>query len=315
MPISQPFQRESHAVPRSSALHQSSAPAHMSASIGSGLPAQAGSAYNGKPSLALQISPKLRGSLPILPEQQPAAGLERFALPSVASLPPERHLQPPAAAQSLPMAPRTFTSRREPRLPQPEQPYPSLMPIKHPQHSHSTSRDILNTVQQQQERQQVPVRGLGPLSEAEYRGSLIEDEAGHGRSGSGQEQGLAMAEQVINAYKLGLQASDASEATTGIPGKCTLCVNLCKVQSSHPIWPVTRRVPYSQAKLGCLFCELPIPYRYPVRVCLLAHHCPSLWGPRCCRVSGGERVSGCRGAGGSSVGQLGHPSGSAAAQD
>ena len=211
-------------------MHQSTAHALTGASVTYGLPSQAGSPHPGKPSLALQISPKLRGSLPILPAQQPAACLEPFALPSVASLPPEHHLQPPAAAHSLPVAPRTFTSRRELKQPQPEEAYPSLAPFKPSQHQHwhSTGKSMHSMAQQQegqQEQQQVSVPGLGALSEAEYMGSLPEGMEGHKRSGSGQEQGLAMAEQVINAYKLGLKAPETPEENSGTPGTCTLQVN------------------------------------------------------------------------------------------
>ena len=78
-----------------------------------------------------------------------------------------------------------------------------------------TSPPPNNHLQQQQ-----PVPGMGLQSEAEYACSLPEGMARHERSASGQEQGLAMAEQVINAYKLGLKISEALDKDTGIPGTC-----------------------------------------------------------------------------------------------
>ncbi|CAL5224835.1 g7589 [Coccomyxa viridis] len=215
----QPFYRDLHAIPRSSAPQHNSEAALAGSAAGHVLPAYAGSAHPGKPSMALQISPKLRGSLPILEEQQPLTRLEQFALPSVASLPPERHLQPSAAALSLPVAPRTFTHRRELRQPQLEQTYPSLAPFRTSQqpYPHSISSNPVSLPQQQQQQQQ-PVPGMGLQSEAEYACSLPEGMARHERSASGQEQGLAMAEQVINAYKLGLKISEALDKDTGIPG-------------------------------------------------------------------------------------------------
>ena len=217
----QPFYRDLHAIPRSSAPQHNSEAALAGSAAGHVLPAYAGSAHPGKPSMALQISPKLRGSLPILEEQQPLTRLEQFALPSVASLPPERHLQPSAAALSLPVAPRTFTHRRELRQPQLEQTYPSLAPFRTSQqpYPHSISSNPVSLPQQQQQQQQ-PVPGMGLQSEAEYACSLPEGMARHERSASGQEQGLAMAEQVINAYKLGLKISEALDKDTGIPGTC-----------------------------------------------------------------------------------------------
>ena len=123
------------------------------------------------------------------------------------------------------MAPRTFTSRRELRPPQLEPTFPSLAPFKASQiHSpHSFSREMLCLSEQQQQRGPGP--GLESPSEAEDPGSLPEGMARHNRSGSGQEQGLAMAEQVINAYRLGWEASEASQEGTTIPGTCTLCVH------------------------------------------------------------------------------------------
>ncbi len=219
---SQPFHRDSHAMPRSSAPQHSAEAALAGSAAGHGLPAHAYSAYPGKPAMALQISPKLRASLPILEEQQLPARLEHFALPSVASLPPERHLQPSAAAHSLPLAPRTFTHRREPRQPQLEQTYPSMAPSRTAQqpHPHTIINDSLSLPQQQQQQQHLSASGAGLPSEAERTGGLPEGMARHERSASGQEQGLAMAEQVINAYKLGLKASEAPDQDTGIPGMC-----------------------------------------------------------------------------------------------
>lgn len=226
IPGTQPFHRATYATPLNSALHHSAEATLAGGSGGYGIASQAGSSHPGKPSMALQISPNLRASLPVPEEQQPAAGLEHFLLPSVASLPPEGHLQPSPAAQSMPLAPRTFTSRKELRPSQLEHTYPSLAPFRSSQqpHPHSFSRETLSLPQQQRQQQRVSGPGLEVPPEAEYAGSLLDSMARRGRSGSGQEQGLAMAEQVINAYRLGLQASEVSQEDTGIPGKCTLCV-------------------------------------------------------------------------------------------
>ena len=279
IPGTQAFHRGAQAAPRGSALKHSADAALSGGAAGYGIASQTGSAHPGRPSMGLQVSPKLRGSLPTPQEQQPAAGLERFALPSVVSLPPERHLQPSPAAHSLPMAPRTFTSRRELRPPQPEQAFPSLAPFEAPQRNspHSFSRETSSLPEQQQ--QGCSGLGRGIPSEAEDTGSLPEGMARHDRSGSGQEQGLAMAEQVINAYRLGLEASETSQEGATIPGTCTLCVHpLTKAPLADSICPqlVARR------EAGHLF--RPLQCLSPVRVCFLANIRPSLWetlGRRC----------------------------------
>ena len=253
----QPFLRDPQATPRSSAPPHSAFAG--SSAAGHGLPACTNSAHPGRPAMALQISPKLRASLPILEEQQLPARLEHFALPSVASLPPERHLQPSAAAQSLPLAPRTFAPRRELRQPQLEQTYPGLAPLApfratQQPHPHSISSSAMSQPQQpQQQQQQVSAPGVGLMSEAGNTGGLPDVMARHERSSSGQEQGLAMAEQVINAYKLGLKASEAPDKNTTIPGTCILRLRHFKLHSAicDALSPV--RCPWQEA------CAYPCP--------------------------------------------------------
>ena len=99
--------------------------------------------------------------------------------------------------------------------PQPEQPLFSQAPSKPPQQLPPHSLNLA-TPSMPRQQQQGSMPRPGAPSEAEYAGSQPEGVARHERSASGQELGLAMAEQVINAYRLGSMASEATEET-GIP--------------------------------------------------------------------------------------------------
>ena len=168
--------------------------------------------YPGRQPLALQLSPKLRSSLPILPEQPSAAAQGApLAMPSAASPPLEA--EPPAQpAHSLPMAPHTAVPRRETRQPGPEALHLKLsasMPAQ--QTTLAVDSSAPGMTQQQQQQQQDAPLGVIEVPSAEGAGTndLFEGERMHERSASGQEQGLAMAERVIDAYGLGMKPPSA----------------------------------------------------------------------------------------------------------
>ncbi len=232
--------------------------------------------------MGLQMSPKLRDSSPILDEQSQLAKVELFALPSVASLPLEAHLQP-SATHSLPVLPRTFSFGSEIRQEQLEQIHPSLAPPEPSQqdYPHAFSRRafsaarqqhpyevrkepfISRTQQQQQQQPEEPsMTGLMEASEeAQDNSSLPEGMAGHERSASGQEQGLAMAEQIINAYGLGTKASNAPEEETDVPGVLPLNappLNHCFGTQSPPASSKFQQELYSshgQSPMACVMCQ------------------------------------------------------------
>ena len=170
--------------------------------------------YPGRQPLALQLSPKLRSSLPILPEQPSAAAQGGpLAMPSAASLPLEA--EPPAQpAHSLLMAPHTAVPKRETRQPHPEALHLRLnasMPAQQTTLAVDSSAPGMTQEQQYQQQQQDAPLGVIEVPSAEAAGTsdLFEGGRMHERSASGQEQGLAMAERVIDAYGLGMKPPSA----------------------------------------------------------------------------------------------------------
>ena len=157
------------------------------------------------------MSPKLRASLPILEEQSSSGMLECLKMPQMAalSLPLGAHLQPPDLAFRPPPAQRHLAARKDARQPQ-TQPSESLFstiaspPLQRPVPTITSSASYAI---QQQLHQQALVSGLDAPAEAAGGSTPADGMAGHQRSASGQEQGLAMAEQVISAYNLGMQNS------------------------------------------------------------------------------------------------------------
>ena len=231
--------RDLPAVPPSSTQHQSSEVPHSSKPAAHELTQHNNATYQGKQAVELQLSLQLRDSSPTLDEQSQAAEVEQLALSSVASLPLKAHLQP-SDTQSLPVLPRTFCFGSKIRQQQLEQFHPSLAPPEPSQqvHPRAFSRRAFSTAQQQhphevgkvpfisrtqqqqvQQPEETSMTGLMEASEeVQNNSSLPEGMAGHERSSSGQEQGLAMAEQIINAYGLGTKASNAAEEEPDVPG-------------------------------------------------------------------------------------------------
>lgn len=183
--------------------------------------------HPGRQPLALQLSPKLRSSLPILPEQPSAAAQGApFAVPSAASLPLEAE---PAAqpAHGLSTAPRTAVSRRETRQPHPEAPHLRLsasMPAQQTTLAVDSSAPGMTQQQQHHRQQQDAPLGVIEVPSAEAAGThaLFEGGSMHERSASGQEQGLAMAERVIDAYGLGMKPPAASGEDPAASGESVL---------------------------------------------------------------------------------------------
>ena len=183
--------------------------------------------YPGRQPLALQLSPKLRSSLPILPEQPSAAAQGApFAVPSAASLPLEAEL-PAQPAHSLPTAPRTAIPRRETLQPHPEAPHLRLsaaMPAQQTTLAVDSSAPGMTQQEQHHQQQQDAPLGITEVPSAEAAGAhaLFEGGSMHERSASGQEQGLAMAERVIDAYGLGMKPPAAPGEDPAASGESVL---------------------------------------------------------------------------------------------
>ena len=182
-----------------------------------GLATESLSAYSSfQPLVSQQMSPQLRGSLPILAERSSTAGKQGH-LPTMASMPveaqPQLHdsvLTPPSAAARL------QTAKRDDRVPLVTHSHPSTLRTDPSWQSLLAADSIMGTstaaTHQQQQQQQGHTTSAGASEEAGTASGALPDLAmGHERSASGQEQGLAMAEQVISAYNLGMKLPSALE--------------------------------------------------------------------------------------------------------
>ena len=186
-----------------------------------GLATESLSAYSSlQPLVSQQMSPQLRSSLPVLAERSSMAG-QQGHLPAMASMPVEAQsqlhdsmLMSPAAAACL------QTAKRHNRLPPITHSHPSPLRTDPSWQSllaaDSTTGASTAATHQQQQPQQELQQGYtitaGASKEAGAASGALRDLAmRHERSASGQEQGLAMAEQVISAYNLGMKLPSALE--------------------------------------------------------------------------------------------------------
>ena len=180
------------------------------------------SAYSsGHPLNPQQMSPQLRGSLPVLAERPSMAG-QQGHLPAMAVMPVETHsqLQDPGLMSPSATA-RLQTAQRDDRLPKMSQSH--LSPLRADPSwqsllaADSTMGASAAATHQQQQLQQGCTTTAGASGEIGAASGALPDVAmRHERSASGQEQGLAMAEQVISAYNLGMKPPSALEQ--GCPG-------------------------------------------------------------------------------------------------
>ena len=175
------------------------------------------SAYSsGHPLVSQQISPQLRGSLPVLAERPSMAG-QQGHLPAMAAMPVEAHsqLQDPVLMSPSATA-RLQTAQRDDRLPKISQSHLSTLLADPSWQSLLAADSTMGTstaaTHQQQEMQQGFTTTAGASEEIGAASGALPDLAmRHERSASGQEQGLAMAEQVISAYNLGMKLPSALE--------------------------------------------------------------------------------------------------------
>ena len=175
-------------------------------------------AYSGsQPPVSHQMSPQPRSSLPILAERSSLAG-QQGHLPAMASLPVEAHAQPHDSVLRSPVAAALHTARRDARQPQVTQSHPSTLRTDPSWQSLLAADSTMSTSTAARHQQQGDTTTAGASAEAGAAGSAPPDLAArHERSASGQEQGLAMAEQVISAYNLGMKLPSALEKNS--PGR------------------------------------------------------------------------------------------------
>ena len=194
-----------------------------------------------QPLVSQQMSPQLRSSLPVLAERSSMAG-QQGHLPAMASMPVEAQAQLHGAVLMSPLAAaRLPTAQRDDRVPLDTQSHPSTLRTDASWQSLLAADSAMGTStaathQQQQELQQGHTTTAGASEEAGAASGALPDLAmRHKRSASGQEQGLAMAEQVISAYNLGMKLPSALEQEwPGRPLPSTAPSLTSKILSSPP---------------------------------------------------------------------------------
>ena len=197
------------------------------------------SAYSsGHPLVSQQMSPQLRGSLPVLAERPSMAG-QQGHLPAMAAMPVEAHsqLQDPVLMSPSATA-RLQTAQRDDKLLKISQSHLSPLRADPSWQSLLAADSTMGTstaaTHQQQEMQQGFTTTAGASEEIGAASGALPDLAmRHERSASGQEQGLAMAEQVISAYNLGMKLPSALEQDCA--GRPLPSAALCLISEVLPL--------------------------------------------------------------------------------